>query len=147
MTRHFPRRCLATLLFGLLLAAPPVPADEGGTARVNYVTSATIYVDAGTADGLHKGDIVVIRRDGVEVAALPVERAPFPICKSTRAPRRRRSRLQPGGAFSFSSENPLPAALARADDDVVVESEPDALGCTLQGLGHDVVVTRRGRIA
>jgi len=64
------RRWIA--LFAVLLLARPAAADPATEAKVTYLTSTTVYLDAGTEAGLREGDVVKVFRDGVFVTALEV---------------------------------------------------------------------------
>lgn len=59
-----------------LAQADEVTAEAGtrpaGAARVSYVTSASLYVDAGSEDGIVVGQMLEVIRDGVVVATLEV---------------------------------------------------------------------------
>lgn len=72
------RAGFATGLFALLaalLSAGPARAAESSlwkAIRVVYVAGGSVYLDAGSADGLAVGDSVVVRRLGSEIALLRV---------------------------------------------------------------------------
>jgi hypothetical protein len=55
-----------------LLLALAGGAHSAGLTTVSYVTSTTLYANAGSADGLLIGDTVRILRDGVEIATTRV---------------------------------------------------------------------------
>jgi len=55
-------------------AATPVAAeDSAAVAKVTYVTTSSIYVDAGTAEGLRAGHRLEVVRDGQVVAVLELK--------------------------------------------------------------------------
>jgi hypothetical protein len=60
-------------------AAPisEVPALDAaaaqGLATITYMTASSVYIDAGSGDGLAAGDIVEVMRDGIVVASLRAE--------------------------------------------------------------------------
>jgi len=62
----FPRPLAVLLPAALLLAGAHAAAAK--TAPISYVTSSALYADAGSADGLEKGQVLRILRDGVEIA-------------------------------------------------------------------------------
>ncbi len=73
-------RAVALALAVLLATAVPSRAAETVRAAVSYVTTTTVYVDAGTEAGLAKGEVVEVRREGLlvtwlEVTALSSKRA------------------------------------------------------------------------
>ncbi len=53
-------------------ASPAAPKPGTATARVTYITAASLYFDAGRLDGLHEGDVVEVIRDGRTIATLRV---------------------------------------------------------------------------
>jgi hypothetical protein len=67
-------RLVVSSVLALLMAAPARGADPSGltTAKVTYVTSSTVYVDAGAESGVRVGDAVKVYRDGAFVTALEV---------------------------------------------------------------------------
>ena len=68
MRRVFLAAAVALALCGPRMARAVDPAE----AAITYVTTSTVYVDAGTGAGLAKGDVVKVFRDGVFVTALEV---------------------------------------------------------------------------
>ena len=53
--------------------APTLSADQGsGAAKVTYVSGSSVYIDAGSEDGLAVDDLVELVRDGATVAKLKV---------------------------------------------------------------------------
>ena len=62
------------LLLAFVLAGPsePVGAAEPIEATITYLTSSSAYVDAGTRNGLVKGSVVSVVRDGTVVTTLEV---------------------------------------------------------------------------
>jgi hypothetical protein len=70
------------ILIALILAAvpaaaqapPPAPAAPAptATAHVTYITTASVYFDAGRDDGLQVGDTVDVLREGAVIARLTV---------------------------------------------------------------------------
>ena len=65
---------LLALLAGLFAAGPARAAESSlwKAIRVVYVAGGSVYLDAGSADGLAVGDSVVVRRLGSEIALLRV---------------------------------------------------------------------------
>lgn len=66
---------LAVLVANLACGATPARAAESSlwkAIRVVYVAGGSVYLDAGTADGLAVGDSLVVRRLGSEIALLQV---------------------------------------------------------------------------
>ncbi|MBZ0269404.1 hypothetical protein K8I85_14715, partial [bacterium] len=55
-----------------LLLAFAGGAHAAGTTTVSYVTSSTLYANAGSADGLRIGDTARVLRDGAEIATVRV---------------------------------------------------------------------------
>jgi hypothetical protein len=68
------RRLSIRFLIALLAATGAYAADEatGKTAHVTYVSGSTVYVDAGSDDGLAVGDVVELIRDQAVAARLKV---------------------------------------------------------------------------
>ncbi|MGQ0721831.1 MAG: hypothetical protein ACT4PE_09695, partial [Candidatus Eiseniibacteriota bacterium] len=68
------RRLLPPVLFTLFVIAPSCPAQTAGltTAKVTYVTSSTVYVDAGAESGVRVGDAIKVYREGAFITALEV---------------------------------------------------------------------------
>jgi hypothetical protein len=69
-------KMLLGLLPGLLLGPGGAAAQRGassGTARVTYLNSGWVFIDAGSADGLRRGGRVDIVRRGRTVVVLQVE--------------------------------------------------------------------------
>ena len=68
--RRLAAGALAVLV--VLVIRPAAGADSGGPeeARITYVTATTVYLDAGSAAGVRKGDVVKVFRDGEFVTAL-----------------------------------------------------------------------------
>ena len=62
---------LIPLAIGLAVAAVAA-AEEPVEARITYVTTTTVYVDAGTEAGLRTGDVVKVFQEGLFVTALEV---------------------------------------------------------------------------
>ena len=98
---------LALLLTGAIAATPILAQDQpsppAGTpaaaegqpgqasARITYITGASIYLDAGRQEGLREGDTVEVTRDGATVATLKVtylsdHRSSCVVVSSTTAP-------------------------------------------------------------
>jgi len=63
---------VAALALGLAAAAVlrPVAPAWGADARVQYLSSTNVYVDAGSADGLVEGATLTVRRGGKDLAKL-----------------------------------------------------------------------------
>ena len=61
---------VACLAVGLFAA---VDHAEAATARVQYVSATSVYLDAGRAAGLAEGTAVTVVRDGREIASLVVD--------------------------------------------------------------------------
>lgn len=53
--------------------APPPPTPASAWAHVSYISGTTIYLDAGSRDGLRQGSRLTVMRDTVVVAQLAVE--------------------------------------------------------------------------
>lgn len=74
------RANLAILALAILAAVRSSPAEEtgaGGTAleaeaRISYLTSSSVYIDAGREEGLREGDTVRVVTDGEVLATLRV---------------------------------------------------------------------------
>jgi hypothetical protein len=63
----------AAVALVVLLCGVPAGAQTAGRARVQYVSSGSIYLDAGQADGLFEGMRVRVERDGRVLAELEVQ--------------------------------------------------------------------------
>lgn len=59
-------------LFLCVFAAAPYGAASAATARVQYVSTANVYLDAGETAGLKEGTLVTVTREGKEIARLTV---------------------------------------------------------------------------
>jgi hypothetical protein len=66
------RTVLSLLVAAFAFGVVPVVAATDGEARVTYLTSASVYVDAGREGGLRIGDRLEIVRDGEVVAVVEV---------------------------------------------------------------------------
>jgi hypothetical protein len=56
------------------MPAPTVaPVDSGGSARVTSLSGTTVFVDAGSRDGLELGQTLRLIRDGAEIGTLKVD--------------------------------------------------------------------------
>ena len=62
----------ALLVLVLVLALPASAAEAPLACRVSYLAADDVYVDAGAAQGLRKGDVGVLRQKGVDVARVEV---------------------------------------------------------------------------
>ncbi len=72
-TRASALASAATLALALCLAAALGPRDAAAaTARVQYVSAASVYLDAGRSVGLSEGARVTVTRNGKEIARLTV---------------------------------------------------------------------------
>lgn len=69
--RHRCRFAVLSVLL-CLVGALAVPAQEERTARVTFLTAASVYLDAGTDEGLNVGDTVEVLREGQVVATLRI---------------------------------------------------------------------------
>jgi len=66
-------RPIPSALLALVLSLPGAAAwAEDATAKVTYVSGATVYVDAGTEQGLVEGSVLEVVRDGQVIARLVV---------------------------------------------------------------------------
>lgn len=62
-----------TLFLALLLALSALPAAATSIAKISYLTSSTVYIDAGSAQGIAAGDSVEVWRDGQQLGSLVVD--------------------------------------------------------------------------
>jgi hypothetical protein len=65
-------KALAAAIALLLAATGGAGVASAATARVQYVSAASVYLDAGAASGLTEGAGVTVTRDGKEIARLTV---------------------------------------------------------------------------
>ena len=74
-TRAFERgiEIVKRALVGLALVALSASAAGAATARVQYLSNANVYLDAGRSAGLQEGSIVRVERSGEVVAELVVQ--------------------------------------------------------------------------
>jgi hypothetical protein len=63
---------IVTLALAGVALTCPVHASEPAEARISYLTSSSIYLDAGSEAGLTKGMIVTVVRDGAAITTLEV---------------------------------------------------------------------------
>jgi len=62
-----------TLILALILALFAIPASGASIAKISYLTSSTVYIDAGNAQGLAEGDSVEVWRGGQRLGSLVVD--------------------------------------------------------------------------
>jgi hypothetical protein len=66
-------RMLVAALVLLLLASVASAGEDAATARVTYLTGSSVYVDAGSADGIRLEDRLELLRDDAVIAVLVVK--------------------------------------------------------------------------
>lgn len=128
---------LATL--GCVGAAPARAASV--TAHVTYLAGASIYVDAGSLDGLRVGDTLRVVRDGVTIAQL---RAAF--ASSHRASCDTLSTsavVRMGDAVVFSAGEPVSGAGATAVSGSTAAGGAPATGLATEVAGGPAAAPRR----
>jgi len=114
----------AAAIIAALAPAPEAKAGGEGTAKITYVTSSTVYLDAGAKAGLMEGERVdVVRDDGLvdilQVTAVSSSRA---ACKRADAS----VDLVVGDRVTFHPRFPEPAAgSGAAADGTAVAAEAD----------------------
>jgi hypothetical protein len=92
----------------LLLALPALAGD----AKVTYVSGSTVYVDAGTEQGLAEGSVVEILRDGAVVATLKVTTVSSKRASGTIEPANAEVRVGDGARFTATAAVAAAAAPA-----------------------------------
>jgi hypothetical protein len=66
-------RHLLTFNLALILVLCALPASAASTAKVSYLTSSTVYIDAGSSQGIAVGDSIEVWRDGHRLGTLVVD--------------------------------------------------------------------------
>ncbi len=116
----------AALLAGTLAAAPAGSLAAPAGTRVSYLAGGSVYIEAGTLDGIAEGDTLAVLRDGVRLGRLIVRyvsshRASCDTLGVTELPR-------VGDAVRFTPRAALPDSLAggAAGDSGAVRPVPPA---------------------
>lgn len=95
----------------VLLAATLAFAGE---AKVSYVSGSTVYLDAGTEQGLVEGSVVELVRDGVVIARLKVTTVAARRASGVVEPAEAEIRVGDGARFSAAPAAAAPVAAAAA---------------------------------
>lgn len=105
----------------IALVTGTAAAETVASAKITYVTTSTVYVDAGSGVGLQKGASLRVVRDGIVIATLE---AAFVSSSRTSCPMPDGTSLRVGDTVTFSTG--LPASTPAADRPTPVADAPRA---------------------
>ena len=66
------RNAIMSLILWAVLASAGVAAEEYKLSRISYLTSVSVYIDAGSDQGLSAGQTIEVIRDGKVIGTLRV---------------------------------------------------------------------------
>lgn len=132
------------VLAGLVALLAPAWALAGGS-RVTYLTGASVYVDAGHAEGLSAGDTVTVLREGARIALVRVNVASNH--RSSCDTLWTSATLAVGDSVIFHEAAPVPAAPSAAVVPVVpVVPKPAPIAAAVPAARKPETARLRGRI-